>query len=82
MTTRSPDSRTAAKLLAQAEEKAKVGVATGDALGWLNEQVAGKKKAKQEAEAYVFFEPHNVVGSPGVVEEAAMDTRGEIGLRT
>ena len=39
-------------------------------------------QAKQEAEAHVFFEPHNVVGSPGVVEEAAMDTRGEIGLRT
>src|SRR5271155_1079826 len=37
--------------------------------------------AKDEAEAHIFAEPHDVVCSPGIVEEIAMNATGKIGLR-
>src|SRR5271166_1253224 len=39
-------------------------------------------QTQQETEAHVFFEPHDVAGSPGVVEEATMDALVEVGLGT
>src|SRR5271170_6279909 len=37
---------------------------------------------ENEAESHIFAEPHDVVGSPGVVEEIAMHAAGKIWLLT
>src|ERR1700690_731624 len=41
-----------------------------------------KSGSENEAEAHIFAEPHDVVGSPGVVEEIAMHAPGKIWLRS
>jgi hypothetical protein len=46
-------------------------------LGW----DADFSGAQEEAVAHVFSEPHDVVRAPGIVEEAAMDSSGEVRLR-
>lgn len=36
--------------------------------------------ANKKPESHVLAEPHDVVGSPGIVEEIVVDTRGKITL--
>jgi hypothetical protein len=36
--------------------------------------------AKEKAEFHVLAKPHDVVGSPGIVEEVAMNARGQVRL--
>ncbi len=43
--------------------------------------IRGNSHPQSEAEAHIFAIPHDVVRSPGIVVQAAMDAPGKIGLR-